>query len=134
MTKLLRYYGNDLEDIDFDPWLEEKPEVLHPIIVKWFSLVKNCGPDVQDIFHDGYPIVCVDDAPFAYVNAFTAHVNLGFFYGAELPDPMNLMEGTGKRMRHIKLRPGAQNDEEAIRLLIELAYADIKERLISEGA
>jgi hypothetical protein len=38
---------------------------------------------------------------------FTAHVNVGFFRGAELSDPNGLLQGTGKFMRHVKLRPGA---------------------------
>lgn len=113
-------------------WLESKAVALHPIVVKWFDIIKSSGPDVRDIFHDGHPIGCVDDAPFAYVNAFSAHVNVGFFYGAFLPDEKGLLEGTGKRMRHIKLKPGQSHDEEAISDLITLAYCDIQERLIEE--
>jgi hypothetical protein len=52
------------------------------------------------------PTACSDDAAFGYVNAFKDHVNVGFFYGALLRDPAHLLEGTGKRMRHVKLRPG----------------------------
>ncbi|MEM8895420.1 MAG: DUF1801 domain-containing protein, partial [Bacteroidota bacterium] len=63
---------------------------------------------------------------------YTAHVNVGFFYGVDLPDPQGLLEGNGKRMRHIKLRPGADIDEEAIKELIHHAYLDIKERLLAE--
>ncbi len=132
MNTLLRYTGKDIEEMDFDPWLEQKPAALRPIALKWFTVIKNCGQDVEDIFHDGYPIGCVESAPFAYINAFTSHVNLGFFYGADLPDESGLLEGTGKRMRHIKLRPGGSYDEAAILSLIHLAYVDIKERLLME--
>jgi hypothetical protein len=71
----------------------------------------------------------VEDAPFAYVGAFTSHVNVGFFQGAELPDPAGLLEGAGKRMRHVKLRPGAVVSTAALNRLIEEAYSDIKMRL-----
>ncbi len=133
MEPLLKFNGKDLEDMTMSEWLESKPEVLRPIATQWFKAIKTCGPDVQDIFHDGHPIGCVEDTPFAYVNAFKHHVNLGFFQGADLPDETGLLEGTGKRMRHIKLRPGETQDEAAILQLIEVAYADIKERLILEG-
>jgi hypothetical protein len=79
--------------------------------------------------HDGCPVACVEDAPFGYVNTFKNHVNVGFFYGALLEDPAGLLEGSGKRMRHVKLQPGADLDAASLRNLIDAAYADIKTRL-----
>ena len=130
MEQLLKFTGKDIQEIDFEPWLEEKPEELRSIARKWFNAIKKCGSDVQDIFHDDYPIGCVNNAPFAYINVFTAHVNLGFFYGVDLPDTVQLLEGTGKRMRHIKLRPEVEYDDEAILELLHDAYRDIKQRLL----
>jgi hypothetical protein len=74
----------------------------------------------------------VKDAAFAYVNAFKAHVDVGFFRGAELSDPEGLLEGTGRFMRHVKLRPAEAVDATALRELILAAYADIKRRLDAE--
>jgi hypothetical protein len=74
----------------------------------------------------------VDGAGFAYVNAFRAHVNVGFFRGAEIADPEGLLEGTGRFMRHVKLRPAEDVDADALRGLIHTAYADIKRRLKAE--
>ncbi len=74
----------------------------------------------------------MEDAAFAYANAFTAHVNVGFFRGAELSDPDGLLEGTGKYMRHVKLRPGRPIDDAALRKLIDAAYVDMKRRLKAE--
>jgi hypothetical protein len=79
--------------------------------------------------HDGYATVCVEDAPFAYVGAFTAHVNIGFFRGAALPDPAGLLEGTGKVMRHVKIGPGRAIDGASLEALLIAAYRDIVERL-----
>ena len=79
--------------------------------------------------HDGYPTVCVEDAPFAYVGAFRAHVNVGFFHGAELPDPASLLQGTGKYMRHVKIKPGSALDGASLEALINSAYRDIVARL-----
>ena len=86
------------------------------------------------MLHDGAPTACVADAAFAYVNAFKAHVNVGFFRGAELADPEGLLEGTGKYMRHVKLRPDGGIDAKALTRLIRLAYADMKRRLEAESS
>ena len=64
-----------------------------------------------------------------YVNAFTPHVNVGFFHGAALPDPARLLQGTGKFMRHVKLRQGTAIDAASLSGLIEAAYSDIKARV-----
>ncbi len=59
----------------------------------------------------------------------TSHVNVGFFHGATLPDPARLLQGTGKFMRHVKLRPGIATNDEALDRLIDAAYWDIKARV-----
>jgi hypothetical protein len=84
---------------------------------------------VREILHDGHPTACVGDAAFGYVNAFTAHVNVGFFLGAEMDDPNRLLEGTGKFMRHVKLRPEHPLDDAALKKLIQAAYKDMKKRV-----
>ena len=131
MTQLLKFYGKDLEKTEFETWLNQKGEFLRPLALKWFQIIQNVGPEVEAIFHDDYPIGCIEDAPFAYVNVYTSHVNVGFFYGAYLPDPAELLEGTGKHLRHVKLRPGIESDELALKTLIVAAYKDIKKRLIN---
>ncbi len=105
---------------------------LGAIAQRWFEAMRDCGDDVRELLHDGHPTVCVADAAFAYVNAFKAHVNVGFFRGAEIADPDGLLEGTGKFMRHVKLRPQGDVDARALMKLIETAYTDMKERLKSE--
>ena len=102
---------------------------LQAIALQWFRHMRECGADVRELVHDGCPVACVEDAPFAYVDSFTSHVNVGFFHGALLDDPAGLLEGSGKRMRHVKLRPGSAVDTAALRLLIETAYRDITARL-----
>ena len=79
--------------------------------------------------HDGYPTVCIEDAPFAYVGVFTNHVNVGFFYGASLPDPAGLLQGSGKYMRHVKVKPDAALDNASLEAMIVSAYRDIVDRL-----
>ena len=82
--------------------------------------------------HDGCPVACVEDAAFGYVNSFRSHVNVGFFYGAVLEDPTGLLEGSGKRMRHVKLEPGRHINAAALGDLIDAAYLDIRARLGAE--
>src|SRR6516225_6686726 len=89
----------------------------------------ECGDEVRELLHDGCPVACLGDAPFGYVNVFTSHVNVGFFHGAALPDPARLLEGSGRFMRHVKLRPGTAENAAALSKLIDLAYADIKARV-----
>jgi hypothetical protein len=91
--------------------------------------MRKCGDEVRELMHEGCPVACLGDAPFGYVNVFTAHVNVGFFQGASLPDPARLLQGAGKRMRHVKLRLGAATNSAALSRLIEAAYADIKSRV-----
>jgi len=110
-------------------WLRADPAELRGIAREWFTLMRRCGDDVRELIHDGCPVACVEDAPFGYVNTFKNHVNVGFFYGALLEDPAGLLEGSGKRMRHVKLRPGSAFDTQGLRNLIDAAYADIKTRL-----
>jgi len=114
-----------------DPRVRSWFDVLDPLrlmVRPWFVRMQACGDDVRELFHDHCPVACVDDAPFAYVNAYKAHAAIGFFQGAALPDPRHLLEGTGKRMRHVKLRPGMAVDEAALQALVDAAYADIRRR------
>ena len=111
-----------------DAWFTLVTDPFRLIARHWFERIRACGPDVTVLIHDGCPTACVGDAAFAYVGAYAAHAGIGFFYGAALPDPLSLLEGTGKRMRHIKLRPGAEMDEAAVEALIEAAYVDVRAR------
>jgi hypothetical protein len=105
-------------DPAIDRWLHAQRDDLRPFVEEWFARMRRCSNDVRELMHDGCPTACVEDAAFGYVNAFTNHVNVGFFYGAILKDPARLLEGTGKRMRHVKLRPGRDIHTEALANLI----------------
>lgn len=116
-----------------DRWLDAQPRALAEIARHWFTRIRSCGADVRELLHDGCPTACVQEAAFAYVNVFTAHVNVGFFHGASLPDPAGLLSGTGKHMRHVKLRPDQAIDHLALDAIITAAYADIHVRLGALG-
>ena len=128
---ILRYSGAAKRDPAIDVWLDKQAKDLGVIARRWFGLIRNCGDDVVELMHDGCPVACIADAPFAYVNVFTAHVNVGFFQGSTLPDPDRLLLGTGKRMRHVKIIPGSEPAPDQLAALIDHAYRDIKEKLRS---
>ena len=132
-TELFRLNGAVERDPSIDVWMEEHAGELGAIARKWFEVMRKCGDEVRELLHDGCPVACFGDAPFAYVNVFTSHVNVGFFHGATLPDPARLLQGSGKFMRHVKLRAGMPTNAVALRKLIEATYSDIKSR-IENGA
>ncbi|HZZ89546.1 MAG TPA: DUF1801 domain-containing protein [Caulobacteraceae bacterium] len=117
-----------------DAWLGEPADELRRIARAWFEVMRGCGPDVLELIHDRSPVACVGEAAFGYVNAFKAHVNVGFFQGAALPDPAGLLEGGGRWMRHVTLRPAEPVDAAALTHLIAAAYHDARQSLASEGA
>src|SRR6476660_742583 len=124
-SQLLRFPRSVKRDPAIEVWMHEHSGELGAIAQRWFEVMRSCGHDVRELLHDGHPTACVGDAAFGYVNAFKDHVNVGFFRGAELPDASGLLEGTGKFMRHVKLRPGQKIGDAALRKLVHIAYADM---------
>src|SRR5882724_7549233 len=130
-TELLRFNGAVERDPAIDAWLKAHTGELGAIAHQWFEVMRKCGDEVRELLHDGCPVACLGDAPFGYVNVFTSHVNVGFFQGAGLRDPARLMQGNGRFMRHVKLRPETVSNTAALAKLIEAAYSDIKARIES---
>ena len=130
-SELLRFNGAVERDPAIDAWIKSKERAgpLGAMAHRWFEVMRKCGDEVRELLHDGCPVACLGDAPFGYVNVFTAHVNVGFFQGAGLPDRARLLQGSGKFMRHVKLKPGTRVNAAALNELIEAAYADIKHRV-----
>lgn len=125
---IFRLSGASRRDRAIDAWFDEQPDDLGALARGWFARMRACGTDVRELIHDGCPMACVDDAPFGYVDVFTAHVNVGFFQGASLRDPARLLQGTGRFMRHVKLKPAADVDTASLEALIAAAYLDMKGR------
>jgi hypothetical protein len=132
--RLLRFPRAIEHDPAVSRWFADRPGELGAIARKWFAIMRGSGADVRELVHDGAPTACIGDAAFAYVNTFKAHVDVGFFRGADLRDPRKLLEGTGKHMRHVKLRPGALPEPAALEALIAEAYSDMLARLRSGAA
>jgi len=131
VSQLLRFAGAARRDPSIDAWFDMSHNELRRMAQPWFERMRGCGADVRELLHDGHPTACVGDAAFGYVDAFRAHVNIGYFYGAALADPAGLLQGTGRRMRHVKLRWGEPVNTAALNELITAAYRDIRLRLKS---
>jgi hypothetical protein len=128
-AQLLRLNGTVERDPAIDSWFEEHAAALAAVAREWFEVMRRCGDEVREVLHDGCPVACLGDAPFGYVNVFTSHVNVGFFQGASLPDPACLLQGSGKFMRHVKVKLGTTTDAASLKMMIETAYADMQGRV-----
>ena len=134
MDKLFRLSLGVKRDPAVETWLSKQPGELGEIARKWYSRIRACGLDVLEMMHDGWPTACVRDVPFAYINVARNHVTIGFFLGADLDDPAKLLEGSGKRMRHVKLKPNEELDSKALGNLIQASYNEVKETLNRRAA
>jgi hypothetical protein len=129
MSALFLLPGAMPRDPAVEAWFAGDNEGVRAMAHSWFDRIRALGPDVTEILHDHCPTACVGAAAFAYVGVYARHAAIGFFHGADLPDLAGVLEGSGKRMRHVKLRWGAAVDEAAVAALIAAAYADIRARL-----
>lgn len=132
MSALFRFSESAQRSPAVETWLSWQRGPLREVAKDWYAVIRKSGADVRELMHDGHPTACVGDAAFAYVDTFKSHVNVGFFCGADLPDPHGLLEGTGKRMRHVKIRPGSALDRAALVALIGAAYGDMARRVREE--
>ena len=127
MEERFRLNGAMQQNPAVEAWFDARNDALGGIARTWFEHMRDCGPQVVELVHDGWAVACVQDLPFAYVSTFSKHVNVGFFAGSALPDPAHLLQGTGKRMRHVKLRPGEQVNIDALQALVTAAFEDVRD-------
>lgn len=128
-TRLFRLDGGQRPDSAVEAWLQAEDSGPRQLARFWFAEIRGLGPDVLELLHDGHPTACVGDLPFAYVNAFRAHINVGFYFGTVLPDPAGVLVGSGRFMRHVKLPVTSLGHEHpALRQLLAAAYQDVRAR------
>lgn len=129
MDALFLLSGAERDSAAVKRWFATQPPGLGDLAERWFQHIRACGPDVLELMHDGCPTACIGEAAFAYVGVYSLHVSIGFFRGASLPDLNGILQGSGKRMRHVKLAIGKPTDDDALEHLIEAAYRDMKSLL-----
>ena len=91
------------------------------------TLVASVMPDVVEVPWPRIRMASYGVSPkkksehFCYISAQKADVNLGFYYGAELPDPEGLLQGAGKLLRHVKIREPKAIRSPGLRQLLKVA-------------
>ena len=119
----------------FDDALADSSDQVQEIARRLRDLIVEVYPDVVEVPWPRQRIVGYGVGPkkmsehFCYIGAHREHANLGFYYGAELPDPEGLMAGTGKKLRHIKVRDAEGIGQSSLRRYIQLALDERKQAL-----
>lgn len=114
----------------FDDLLAIAKEPLRPIMARLRETILAIHPEACETVRLGDRAATYGLGPrkmidgYAYVMPHSEWVNLGFFQGASLNDPGGLLEGSGAKMRHVKIRSIADADRPEIRKLVAAAVAE----------
>lgn len=113
---------------------KEFEEILTTASPDVADLARQAKTLIQDVMSDVVEVVWLNQRisgygvgpkkmseQFCYIAIFKERINLGFYYGSDLPDPQNLLEGSGKSLRHIKISRREQLENPALRDLVEAA-------------
>ncbi len=99
------------------------------------QVVKQVHPEAVEVVRLGDKAASYGVGPkkmseaHTYIMPLKDRVNFGFYYGALLPDEAGLLEGTGKKLRHVKVRSIEAAESEALKSLIKVALAERRETL-----
>ncbi len=116
----------------FSDLLQLASEPLQHVMESVRALIFEIDPDACEVVRLGEKAASYGCGPrkmidgYCYIMPFRSWVNLGFFQGASLIDPQGLLEGTGAKLRHVKLRAVAETEQPGVRALVEVAYAERK--------
>jgi hypothetical protein len=108
---------------------------MRPIAQRLREVVVAVDPDSVEVVRLGDRAATYGVGPkkmsqgYAYIMPHKNWVNLGFYQGAFLPDPTGIMEGTGKKLRHVKVRSVEDAERPALRTLLEQALAERQKAL-----
>ena len=108
----------------FEDLLEMTEEALRPVVTALREVVFEVDPGTCEVVRLGDRAVTYGVGPrkmldgYAYILPHKRWVNLGFYQGVELADPSRLLEGTGAKMRHVKVRSVDEAGRVAVRVLV----------------
>jgi len=113
-----------------EQFFDEHPPEIRALALAACALIQRFVPNAVEIINPGHRVVTYGKgenmmAQLCYVAAFKNHINIGFENGTELADPRMLLEGTGKRLRHVKIRQAEDLDNPALHDLIRASLKDI---------
>jgi hypothetical protein len=103
-----------------DEYISGLPEWQQEIVSSVRRLITETKPEAQEAVKWSHPVFELD-GPFAYIHAFKNHINFGFWRGVDLPDPEGLLDGSGEKMRHVKLTSLEDVNEGAFRKFVKSA-------------
>lgn len=128
---------------DFLQFLEQKDPQLIELYKQTRNLVLEVFPEANELLYHTHALTSVYTPTlkmgngFVHIPMYTNHLNLGFNFGAHLPDPHNLLAGTGKSIRHIPVTSFGDIDTEEVRALIHQAiqysFDHLREKDITRG-
>ena len=84
------------------------------------KIMRKAAPKATESMKWAQPVY-EENGPFCHITAFKSHVNFGFWRGADLPDPLGILEGSGGRMRHVKLTRVKDIKQKAFQDLVKAA-------------
>ena len=119
----------------FDDIAAMADDTMRPICLRLRALVVSLHKDACEIVWPKHRIASYGIGPkkmtehYAYIGVQKSHINLGFYYGAILPDADGVLEGTGKKLRHLKIRSLDLAQSPAVRALLTAAIAERRKRL-----
>ena len=102
----------------FDEYLAGQTPRNQNVIRALRTFVRRAAPQLQESVKWGNGCWVQGKAPVAYVYSTPDYVQFGFFRGSALKDPMRLLNGKGKFVRHIKVGKRSDIDESAFRALL----------------
>jgi hypothetical protein len=111
----------------FEQAIASYPEPIKTLARQVRALIHDILPEVVEVVWVQQKNTGFGTGPkkstehFCWLMPTKNHVNLGFNYGAELPDPNKLLEGTGKLFRHVKIRKAEQLSDPALIALVRFA-------------
>ena len=111
----------------FEEIVASAEQEVRDLAYKARDLIREVMPEVVEVPWVRQRIIGYGVGPkkmsehFAYISVHKNRINLGFYYGSELPDPENLLEGTGQQMRHVKITKPEDLENPALHRLLEAA-------------
>jgi hypothetical protein len=114
----------------FSEVLAAAPPGLRPVCAALRRLIAARHPGFVEVVWARQQIASYGVGPrkmsehYAYIGVQRSHVNLGFYHGSALADPAGLLEGTGRRLRHVKVRSAAEAGSAPLAELLLRAIAD----------
>jgi hypothetical protein len=111
-----------MADKTVDSYIAGLDESQAKIVANVRQIVRQAAPEATESFKWAQPVY-ETNGPFCYIKAFKNYVNFGFWRGVDLDDPQGLLQGTGEKMRHVKLADVADIDEPVFSSFVRQAVA-----------